>query len=356
MKKKIYFLINGFGKGGAQRQCVYLLNQLQKNLELEVHLIYFYEGFYFHLLETEGLILHKINYSSFYDPRNIARISSILPNDKVILFSWLRSSDFYAYFLKKIKSNILWIMAERNSKYPDSFLFNLRKKFAKKANHIITNSEKGASYWCENRIQNVKISLIENAFIQEKGKNDYFNDDKCNIVYAGRLEEQKNIIRTAEFLSKYVSKRKSVNLHIFGEGSQEDVVKEIFSEYLGSQVFMKPFEEKISDIFTSTDVFISLSKYEGMPNSVVENAALGNKMLLSDIDEHKNIVGRKYKYLLPIEFDINESCLMLDNLISAPVESIKFEHIEEIMAKCTLEKVANQYFNIFCKVLNNYDN
>lgn len=145
---KICFFIPGFSNGGAQKQCIKLLNQLSLNYELEIHLMYFYEGISFHELNLERINLNKLNFISFYDPRNIMyanrMVREIQPN---ILFSWLHSCDVYSYFVKKLNPEIKWVMAERDSYYPDQIKYNIRCLLGKKSDLIIANSNKGKKYW-----------------------------------------------------------------------------------------------------------------------------------------------------------------------------------------------------------------
>ena len=57
---RICVLIPGFGMGGAQKQCIYLLNELQRDAGLDLHLVYFYEDINFEFLRRDNLVLHRL--------------------------------------------------------------------------------------------------------------------------------------------------------------------------------------------------------------------------------------------------------------------------------------------------------
>src|SRR5690606_22235339 len=99
---RICFMIQGFGDGGAQKQCIYLLNELQQRVGVELFLIRFHDGqVHDSLLEIGNLTVYTIQTSSNYDPRNIARayrlIRCLSPD---ILMSWLPCCDVYAGFIR----------------------------------------------------------------------------------------------------------------------------------------------------------------------------------------------------------------------------------------------------------------
>ena len=71
MPTKVTFLIPGFADGGAQRQCILLLNALRNDPDLELRLIHFYDGVHFELLNREGLAIQRFDSTSNYDPRNL---------------------------------------------------------------------------------------------------------------------------------------------------------------------------------------------------------------------------------------------------------------------------------------------
>jgi glycosyltransferase involved in cell wall biosynthesis len=195
-----------------------------------------------------------------------------------------------------------------------------------------------------------KVFKVQNAFIDETINEGAFVNGKTNIVYAGRFENQKNILKTAEFLSHYIEDRENVMVHFFGNGTLEQELRAYFSNCIGSSVVIRPFEDRIVDYFSSADIFISLSNYEGMPNSVVENAALGTKMLLSDIPEHKAIVGDNYTFLLPLNFTYEQARNLLDQLIETPSKEVQYEHINSILAEASMELVSKKYADIFRSV------
>ena len=137
-RMRICVLIPGFGIGGAQKQCIYLLNELQKDTELDIHVIYFYEDVNFEFLNQAAVHLHPINVSSFYNPGNIVKVLKVIRRVQAdVLFSWLPSCDVYAYFITRFARKTKWVMSERDSHYPPGVRFRIRNIVGKRADLII---------------------------------------------------------------------------------------------------------------------------------------------------------------------------------------------------------------------------
>lgn len=353
-KLKVCFLIAGFGQGGAQKQCIALMNELQNHPEIDLHLIYFYEEVNFSFLEQKNISLHKISVGSLYDPRNIFKIGKVLNRiTPEILFSWLHACDVYVFFARKFVPSCKWIMAERDSYYPVDPRYTLRSYLGVTADMIVCNSNQGREYWLKNKAASKKIQVISNILIQQNGKVLSGLRGKPTVMYAGRLEPQKNVIHLAEVFCEMAERHPDGNFFIIGNGSLEDKIRDkIDSLGKNDQVKVLPFQKNIIDYFHTTDVFVNLSLHEGMPNTIIENIALGTKLVVSDIDEHRNLLGQGYPYYVN---DVGNSVEAVNVLEKVLVCSDMAERL--CYAKARLEhmeagKIVDQYVRIFYEVIN----
>lgn len=299
-KLKVVFLIAGFEGGGAQKQCIFLLNELQKDESFEFHLVYFYEGVNFDLLDQNYLHVHKVQTGSFYDFRNILKISKILNSIKPnILISWLHASDVYSFVLKLLNRNIKWIMTERDSFYPFDLRYKLRNFVGKKADLIIANSIKGQEYWLNMGYPLKKIEVVTNILLEPKYLPEKLKSENPTILYVGRLESQKNIINLTKYFIELSSLFPTGKFYIIGEGTLKEEIKELIQENNKEGLIqILPFQKDIIKYYIKADIFVNISKHEGTPNTVIENIQLGNFVLASNIPEHVDLFGKDYPFFL----------------------------------------------------------
>lgn len=351
--KKICFFIPGFSNGGAQKQCIKLLNQLSKINGLDIHLIYFYEGINFKYLETDYITLHQISYSSFYNPKNILSVNRVI--NKIapdVIFSWLHSCDVYSFFIKFLNPEIKWVMAERDSYYPNNIKYKLRNLLGKYSDLIISNSNKGKDYWSNLGVKSDKIIVMDNILSKSKQISEITSlEKKMLVLFAGRFEMQKNIIFTTELFCQLSRVHKNAKFLLIGEGSLLDEMKYIVREC--SNIEIIPYQDDISPYFKSADIFVSLSHHEGKPNTVIENIALESLVIVSNIDEHRQILGEHY----PCYVDLDASLENTFSRVNLIIENYNnFDHVKEYeFAKESLKHmdpsiVANKYCDILTQI------
>lgn len=311
-KLKVTFLIAGFDGGGAQKQCIFLLNELQKDKNFEFHLIYFYEGINFDLLNKSNLHLYKVQTGSFYDFRNIFKISRILKAiNQEILVSWLHASDVYSFVLKLLNRKIIWIMTERDSFYPFDLRYKLRAFTGKKADLIIANSLKGQEYWVKMGFPLVKTKVVTNILLEQILLSEKSKSKKPTILYVGRLEQQKNVINLTKYFIELSNIFPSGKFFIIGEGTLKEEIENLIKDNNKEKsIEVLPFQKKVSNYFLLADIFVNISKHEGTPNTVIENIQLGNFVLASNIPEHVDLLGKDYPFLLN-NLDNNEEFINL---------------------------------------------
>lgn len=296
----ICFFIPGFKGGGAEKQCILLLNSLQHETDLQLHLVYFEKGILFDELKKDNLRLWKINSKSFYNPVNIWKVNLVFQKIKPdIIFSWILVADIYTYLAKKICGNFKWIMSERNSNYPITIKYWLRRKIGVKADLIIANSNKGAEYWLKYGVKEKLITVIPNILQISSPERKIRLKGNPTLMYAGRFEDQKNILVLTNAFCDFIEYNNLAKAYIIGEGSlKDDIIALIERRGKQNSVYVLPFKKNIIEYFKSTDIFVNISKREGMPNTVIENIGLKNKILVSRIDEHIEILGQDYPYLI----------------------------------------------------------
>lgn len=106
-----------------------------------------------------------------------------------------------------------------------------------------------------------------------------------HIVAAGRLEECKGFDILFDALNELVNVRNHLNIvvSIAGRGGQEEQLKHLATQHCLDQVVrFVGFLENPYPLIRSADLFCLTSRYEGMPNVLVEAMSLGVPVLSVD--------------------------------------------------------------------------
>lgn len=113
--------------------------------------------------------------------------------------------------------------------------------------------------------------------IQDRWSDDIERDySKLSIVSAGRLTKQKNFSLAIKSVALARAENPNISLTIYGDGElKEKLNSEIAKLNASSYIKILPYSENISEIFKRNNMFISSSKYEGFPNSLLEGMMSG---------------------------------------------------------------------------------
>jgi glycosyltransferase involved in cell wall biosynthesis len=286
--------------GGAERQIVILSNELAKTGWV-VHLVVLELGENLADLDQERVILHQLSAKSNYDMRIVTRIRRIiLDNDADIVQTWLPLMDVAGGFAS-VLTRRPWVLSERTSSQAYlSFSFRtfLRKIIGRFANVVVANSRGGLDYWSGVRAGNSKRYVVPNAVpfnrindAQKIDRESFLESTETQlVVYVGRLIESKNIRNLLFAFSRVVAQNNAV-LVLCGDGPQRTELEALAKELkISDAVRFLGYVNNIYSWMKSADALVMPSRYEGMPNSVIEAAAAGCRIALSDIKAHREIL------------------------------------------------------------------
>jgi glycosyltransferase involved in cell wall biosynthesis len=110
------------------------------------------------------------------------------------------------------------------------------------------------------------------------------NPDKHNsdykIVSAGTLEHRKGFDLLINVMSRIVKKSNKIHLTILGDGPEkENLRKQIKSLSLSDHVTLEGYQKNPYIYFSNADLFVLSSRYEGLPNAMLESLACGTPVV-----------------------------------------------------------------------------
>lgn len=353
---KICFFVANLGDGGAQRQCIALLNLLQRDPSLDIHLILLGSGEHEHSLDTSRLTIHRTEVANFASPKALLFVIRTLRRARPdVLISWLHPADIWSYAATRVVRGIPWIMTERGSTYPDELTYNVRKQFGRRgAAAIVANSLPGKQLWDSLSprgqtlvIPNLMLSPTtpSNPQVDRRGSGD--------CLFVGRLELQKNVPAMVKAFAAFATHNPTAKLVIAGKGSHRDEIERLAeSEGLADRVELLGFRRDVPALVARARLFLSFSLHEGMPNALMEAVAAGLPAVVSDIPEHRLLLGPTYPHYVRLDATPEECATVIQQAWNANDQAAEiYRHAQEVLRASTPQFVAAEYIRLFNKVM-----
>lgn len=137
--------------------------------------------------------------------------------------------------------------------------------------------------------------------------------DATLVFNIGSLSAQKRPVLFAETMAAVCAEREDLYCVMAGKGSLEDAVESHTSEKLRAIGYVS--DEEKWRWFTDSDLFVSLSAYEGLPIASLEALSFGLPVVLSDIAAHRTLVS---------EYEATGKCVSADrHAIAAAIERVE---------------------------------
>lgn len=322
---RILHLINGLGGGGAERQLSYLAPKLVK-FGAEVHVAHVSKGVNLHRLQESGCVLHRIPSKGNYDPGMYIAVSRLIKRlQPEIVQTWLTQMNVLGGYAAA-RHRIPHVLSERTSAtaFKRGWKTVIRKAVGRRAAAIVANSMHGLEYWDSIGDGVLKVTIPNGVPIQEL--EDFQRKEigsrksaSCEdlLLFAGRYLPVKNVELTMASVIEIARQRENVVGRFFGDGPLDGRLRRAVADAnLGDRITVSSYSDRIWQWLADADAFISLSDYEGQPNTVLEAAVIGCPLVLSDIPAHREIfTGEAVKYVneLAVEEIVKKVLAVLDD-------------------------------------------
>lgn len=352
---KILHCIGTLEGGGAERQLCYLAKALVKK-GCEVHVVLLKGGINLPRLQDSGATIHYISSKSNYDFSIIPKLVKIIRTEQPLLVQcWQRPFDFFGSVAAML-CGYPFISVERTApaRYQNSIKGILRLFIAQFSRGFVSNSIDGQSYWNQKLIRNIPNIIIPNIIpFEELNQFESLISERAYIVTVGRLSKEKNIQTLIEAIAKVKKKNKSILLKVLGEGVERKQIQElIIEEGLQDNVHLLGFRKDVGQWVKNAKLFVSLSLFEGMPNAVLEAAALSTPMLLSDIPAHKFYFSEdSATYTNPNDSE-EVATKIIEVIDNYDIALIKTEKAFAAVQKSSGSTIANQYIEFYKSCIN----
>ena len=244
------------------------------------------------------------------------------------------------------------VSAERSDPYTSSKLWQRLSAWAyRHSDYCVFQLEKQRDFF--DSVVKEKSFVIPNAFIQE-GYNIENTKKRDVIVSAGRFVYQKGYDTLIRAFAKVIALHPHFTLELYGGGDDEKLYEEIIKKYnLHGKVKLFNYAKDISAIISSCKVFVLSSRFEGIPNVLIEAMSVGVPTVSTDCTPGGPAFltdNGKRGLLVPVD-DENAMASAICKIIESPELSKKLSLMGREVSEILDEKtIAKQWLDMFSKI------
>lgn len=302
MKKKIAFLINSLGKGGAEHVALNLAEHFSK-IGYEILLVTsrkLPEEYEVAFPVKRRLLEEEIAGAPFGRagrvPARIRRLAAVWKEEKPdLIVAFIGKMNLYAMlstgglFFKNRIPVILSVRSDPAREYPSHLQKMLAELLFRKAAGVIFQTEDAKLAFSE-KVQKhsaVLPNALDESFVRER----YTGKRENEIVMVGRLDANKNhqlLLRAfARLQREYLQEYPGLIIKIYGGGlagsDTEPMLRALAGELgIADKVRFMGRRSDIRDQIERSRIFVLSSDYEGMPNALLEAMATGLAVISTD--------------------------------------------------------------------------
>ncbi|MBN2094141.1 MAG: glycosyltransferase family 4 protein [Candidatus Zambryskibacteria bacterium] len=104
------------------------------------------------------------------------------------------------------------------------------------------------------------------------------------ILMASRISQEKNIDLAIKSMTYIIKNNPKTGLIIVGEGKEKNNLKDLVRNFnLYSNIIFEPWSSDLASYYKTSDIFLLTSNYEGWGMTVIEAAACGCPIIMTDV-------------------------------------------------------------------------
>jgi glycosyltransferase involved in cell wall biosynthesis len=360
--KRILFISDNLGPGGAQRQISTITPALKKRGCDVTVLCYSPLDFFLPKLQEANVpVVWIIEKSPF---RRIIKVRKFVRKGKYDVVVSLLQTENILNILSSLGKHKWSVICGERSSLEGGFFTNrgkLHGRLMRFADSVVCNSNNAKEMWLRHYPQyEKKMHVIYNIVEIGHLSSQYhpFQDNKIHIVVAASYQYLKNpigLIKGIQLLPEEIRNHFEVNWY----GKQNIVPggTKAFDEAMGlvkkwqleTIIKLQPETNDIFNKYNSADVVGLFSELEGLPNCICEGMMIGKPIIMSRVSDYATLVDESNGFLC--DWDSAES------IKDALLELYKKERVvllemgmtsrEKAKKLFSLEDVSQEWINLF---------
>lgn len=354
--KKILFLIESLGSGGAERQLVGLAVMLSKQ-NYNVHVCYYVDNdFYSSILKENG-----IDYTCLrtYGSRGIRFVKMyiiirrMMPN---VVMSYLDTPNMVACLCKMLGLKYRLIVSERNTTQELTQREKIKFLLYKYSDYIVSNSFTQNLFINKNypNLSKKTLAILNYINVELFYPNlDIERTELRKCLCVGRVTAQKNVLNFIYAIKEMSDRKYQISVDWYGDQSDSAyfdkcicLINELNLNHIFS--FLSPVQN-LADKYREMDFFCLPSIYEGFPNTLCEAMSSGLPLLCSDVCDNPNIVKHGVNGFLfsPLSIsDIVDKLIMMSELSPEAIRVMRETNRHDSLCKFSKRIFLESYLEI----------
>ena len=297
MSLTVLHAIPSFVGGGAERQLSLLAPELCRQ-GVDTHVAYVHAGQNLAPLLASPVHLHPIVCSGNHDPRILLKLMQVIRTCRPdVVQTWLPQMDIFAGVAAQLTATP-FVLSERSSAmaYRRGWKNRLRRLVGLGAIAVVANSQGGVDYWgpelgVRRVIPNgLALQAIRSATAAEPETLGLPADARI-VLFAGRMNAEKNVAILLQALDDVLDHQPDCAAVLFGDGPLQAALRMQVDAMRGRErVRLAGFTTELWRWMRRASAFVSVSLFEGNPNTVLEAMAVGCPLVVSTIAQHREIL------------------------------------------------------------------
>jgi glycosyltransferase involved in cell wall biosynthesis len=336
---KLMLLIPHLGGGGAERVTALLTHHLDQ-ARFEIDLI---------LFTKDKSAVHpapaQVRVTRFKVKRVrhawLRLIRLIRTRQPDVILSGMAHLNFLVLLLKPFLASRTQILVRQNttaSAAAETWLSRLPYRLLyPRADTIICQSEAMANDLALNfALRRVKLTVLANPISLTSPTHSRHQNWPANssprLLSVGRLAKEKGLEMLLHALHEIKRRHPQIHLQILGTGPEESMLKRLAHTLnLESAVTFAGHRQNLADFYADATLFVQSSRYEGMPNALLEAAAAGLPLVSTPCSEGvcdllRNVPGTWLTSAISVKSLAESILAALASLTSQPDAPQRFHH------------------------------
>jgi len=295
-KPRVTFVITSLFKDGAETQMVRLAVALvDRGWPVQIVTIMDLNDFESALGE-KGIVVESLGIPrGRYDPLSLPRLVRILRRQKPdIVCTFMHHANILGRVAARLAGVPIVVSSIRNAEFGGRVADKLTAMTDRLATLTTTNSELAAKALLERRVARPgRLMVIRNAVdlsppdAGDKGRDDLIGTTLGSAwlwLSVGRLEPQKAHEVTIKALASLLAGGADAHLAIAGSGALKDELMELRSALdLDGRVSFLDYREDIGALMAAADGLVLASRWEGLPNVILEACVAGLPVVATSV-------------------------------------------------------------------------
>jgi glycosyltransferase involved in cell wall biosynthesis len=338
-----------------------LLAAEQSNRGWDVHVGLCRGGVHYEHLQLGNVVVHQLGNISSKNPRLFLRINALIRELRPDLVqSWLPYMDILGG-VAALWNDVPWVVSERASELAykrPRWLYWMRRCLGRRASAVVANSATGGFYWRHILPTDRPVTTVPNSVDVEAirraplpGHIASTDQGKNLVLVVGRLTDQKAVEIVIQAVS-LIAGRGDFRVLILGDGPlRTELAAMVSRSGLNDHIVMLPYQPDWWGLLRIAKALVSVSRYEGHPNVVLETMAAGCPLIVSDIPEHREFLDDESACFVKGE-DPPALAKAVISILSDPVSAIqRAGRASKRVDSLTIRAVADAYEAVYGSVM-----